>query len=346
MVGQGLHRVDATSRKARPHFVGHYQPRLPADLGFYDLRLAEVSAQSRPSWRDATASTGSASTTTGSAESVCWNGRSTHAGRAGRPDFPFCLCWANENWTRRWDGQDQDMLMAQKHSDRGRRSCDPGPDPALRDSRTTFASTASRCSSSIGSTLFPNSARDRRSSGARICREEGIGEIYLAPCGVFELAATDLAGHFGCDAAIEFPPQGIGRSASARRAVAESRLRRRRRRLPGAGRAASDPRTAGLQALHGRHAGLGQHRPPPEQQLLLRTSPLLARSRHWLEAAIARTKRQYSGDERLVFINAWNEWAEGAYLEPDRRFGHSFLEAHANARESSHLLTHGKYSLG
>ncbi|ULU25210.1 glycoside hydrolase family 99-like domain-containing protein [Dyella terrae] len=66
----------------------------------------------------------------------------------------------------------------------------------------------------------------------------------------------------------------------------------------------------------------------------------------WLETTIARTKQQYTGDERLIFINAWNEWAEGAYLEPDRRFGHTYLEALQNARESDHLIRKARYSLG
>lgn len=58
----------------------------------------------------------------------------------------------------------------------------------------------------------------------------------------------------------------------------------------------------------------------------------------WLEESIADTKEQNFGDERLVFVNAWNEWAEGAYLEPDRRFGHTYLEAVKNATEASLLL--------
>jgi lipopolysaccharide biosynthesis protein len=61
----------------------------------------------------------------------------------------------------------------------------------------------------------------------------------------------------------------------------------------------------------------------------------------WLEIAIAETKRDFQGEERLVFINAWNEWGEGAYLEPDRRFGHAFLQAVKNARDAEFLLDEG-----
>jgi lipopolysaccharide biosynthesis protein len=66
----------------------------------------------------------------------------------------------------------------------------------------------------------------------------------------------------------------------------------------------------------------------------------------WLEEAIEQTRTQYYGDERLIFVNAWNEWAEGTYLEPDRRYGHGFLEAVRNSKQAAMLLRKAKYSLG
>jgi lipopolysaccharide biosynthesis protein len=47
----------------------------------------------------------------------------------------------------------------------------------------------------------------------------------------------------------------------------------------------------------------------------------------WLRELVTRTLEQRAADDRIVFINAWNEWAEAAHLEPDRRYGHQFLEA-------------------
>src|SRR2546422_3290767 len=101
--------------KTRPLFPGHYQPHLPADLGFYDLRLPEV--------REAQAGLAHAYGVSGFCYYHYWfNGRRLlhrpfdEVLRSGSPNFQFCLCWANENWTRRWDGGDHNVFVAQKHS--------------------------------------------------------------------------------------------------------------------------------------------------------------------------------------------------------------------------------------
>src|SRR5215469_7460630 len=101
--------------KAKPRFRGHYQPHLPADLGFYDLRLNEV----RVAQAELAASYG--------IHGFCYyhywfNGRQVlerpvnEIWKSGEPDFPFCLCWANENWTRQWDGLKSNILLEQKYS--------------------------------------------------------------------------------------------------------------------------------------------------------------------------------------------------------------------------------------
>src|SRR5208282_2615903 len=96
--------------KARPLFNEHYQPHLPADLGFYDLRVPEV----RESQADLARSHG--------IEGFCYWHYWFHGKRllerpfeavlaSSKPDFPFCLAWANEPWARTWDGNSQECLM-------------------------------------------------------------------------------------------------------------------------------------------------------------------------------------------------------------------------------------------
>lgn len=100
--------------KARPLYRWHYQPHIPADLGFYDLRVPET--------RIAQASLARTYGIHGFCYYHYWfNGRMlldrpfNEVLDSGKPDFPFCLCWANENWTRRWDGQDSEILIAQNY---------------------------------------------------------------------------------------------------------------------------------------------------------------------------------------------------------------------------------------
>src|SRR6516164_576759 len=101
--------------KAKPRFSGHYQPHLPADLGFYDLRLPEA----RAAQAELAASYG----IYGFCYYHYWfHGRQVlerpvnEIWQSGEPEFPFCLCWANENWTRRWDGRSNEILLEQRYS--------------------------------------------------------------------------------------------------------------------------------------------------------------------------------------------------------------------------------------
>ncbi len=329
--------------KARPNFVGHDQPRVPADLGYYDLRAPQVMEQQAALARRYGIG--------GFCYYYYW-----FAGHrlleqpleamltSGRPAFPFCLCWANENWTRRWDGEDHDVLMAQQHSDQD-------DEAVIRDLIRYFRSphyiriggrpliTVYRVA------LFPDFKRTA-AHWRQTCRDEGIGEIYIAHVESFEMVSAGARpADYGCDAAIEFPPHGMADpypvsepllNPDFQGAVADYRdlaVRYATRELAGYKRFLGVATGWDNTARRQNNSYCFEHATPGAFQA-------------WLETAIERTKQQFSDDERLLFINAWNEWAEGAYLEPDQRFGHSYLHAHANAREAGHLLRSGRYSLG
>ena len=263
---------------------------------------------------------------------------------SSKPDFPFCLCWANENWTRRWDGQEHELLMAQKHSDEDDLA-------VIQDLMRYFRQPnyirihGKPLILVYRTTLFPDFARTA-ALWREVCRKEGIGEIYIAQVESFELATSGATpAQYGCDASVEFPPQGMAEPIA----------------LPGE---QLNPDFQGAVADYRDIAVKYATRDLPAYKRFMGVMPgwdNTARRQHnsysfdaatpgafqaWLETTVERTKQQFSGDERIVFINAWNEWAEGAYLEPDRRFGHSFLQAHANALDADKLARHNKYSLG
>jgi len=325
----------ANVSKAEPNFVGHYQPRLPADLGYYDLRLLEVLQEQ--------ADLAQRYGVHGFCFYYYWFGGKRLLERpieqllqSDRPDIPFCLCWANENWTRRWDGLEKEVLIAQAHSDEDDMAVIEDLIRYFKDDR--YIRIDERPLLVIyRPTLFPDFVKTA-ARWREVCRERGVGEIYIAMVESFELAKSGShPSLYGCDATIEFPPGGLvkpkpptgellkpgfsGHSADYR----ELAVSYASRPAPGYTRFKGVMPGWDNTARRQEAGNCFEHSTPGAFQA-------------WLEEAIAETREQHFGDERLVFINAWNEWAEGAYLEPDRRFGHTYLEAVRNALDASRLL--------
>lgn len=307
--------------KATPNFRGHYQPRLPADLGFYDLRLPEV--------REQQAELASSYGLHGFCYYYYWfAGKKllerpiTEVLRSGTPDLPFCICWANENWTRHWDGADREILIAQKPS--------PADDlllvrdllPFFRDRRYIRVD---------GKPLFMvyriGAMPDARASAQTwrdCCRREGIGEIYL--CAVRAFDADDPV-RYGFDALIEFPPHRM--HTPPMQDVHEATNARFSGTIIDYRQFVADCIAAPVpDCTFYRTVMPGWDNTPrqPDRGLIFaNASPEVYEL--WLREVVAQTIRTRPPGERLVFINAWNEWAEGAYLEPDRRYGHQYLKA-------------------
>lgn len=307
--------------RALPQFDGHHQPRLPADLGFYDLRDPGTMRRQAALAREY------------GIGAFCfyfyWFGGRTLLEAPLRQwladasiDLPFCLCWANENWSRRWDGREHDVLVAQTHS--------PSDDVAfithvadyLRDPR------ALRVDGRPMLLVYrPGRLPDPRATAGRWrdwCREHGIGEIHLAYVQSFE--RPDPA-DIGFDSAVEFPPN----MAPPESIRGDQRLLNHDhrgevldwRRLADAARRRPMP---SYRLFPGVNPGWdNEPRRPGGGHVYLHASP--RGYRDWLRDTIAGRLVDVPAGQRLVFVNAWNEWAEGAVLEPDARLGHAWLEA-------------------
>ncbi|TIW84242.1 MAG: hypothetical protein E5V51_19080, partial [Mesorhizobium sp.] len=186
--------------KAVPQYVGHYQPHLPGELGFYDLRVVDVMRQQ--------ASLAKSYGVAGFCFHHYWFGGKRLLEMPVQQflenpdiDIEFCLCWANENWTRRWDGQEQDVLMAQKHS--------PSDDiaflddivPALMDGR--YLRYEGRAVLIVyRANLLPDPAATAIRWRER-AKAAGVGDLFLVAAQTFGILDPRP---FGFDAAIEFPP--------------------------------------------------------------------------------------------------------------------------------------------
>jgi len=310
---------------ARPLFDGHYQPRLPSSLGFYDLRLPEA--------REAQAELARDHGITGFCYYHYWFSGKQLLERpfedvlgSGRPDFPFCLCWANEPWSRRWDGQDLEVLQPQTYSEEDDRRHISWLLPALLDERAIRVN---------GKPLFlvyqgrelPDPARTVE-IWQRVAREVGLPGIHLVSVETGWDEGWD-ASQVGFDGKVLFQPQFsiLGRQPQLDTGPVTSRVYDYEQ----AWQALAAPPLVGYDRYECVCPSWDNTaRRGADSWVLHNSTP--AAYQEWLELAIRRTLERPRSD-RLVFLNAWNEWAEGAYLEPDQRSGLAYLEATRKALE-------------
>jgi hypothetical protein len=316
--------------RARPLFPGHYQPHLPADLGFYDLRLSEV--------REAQAELARQYGIHGFCYYHYWfNGRRLlerpfqEVLASGRPDFPFCLCWANENWTRAWDGQEKEVLLAQHYSAQDDVDHIRSLIPAFLDRRYIRLD---------GKPLFlvyranrmpdPQATTDRwRTEASR----HGIGDLFLCSVESFP-DELEVPPRRGFDASVEFQPRWFDLLHHAEAQRPWDLMRR----LGLVKRATGRHHVIDYEACV--NAAMRQPIPAylrfpcvcPSWDNSARRSKgafILENSRpdlyeRWLRHAV---RQATTCPGNLVFLNAWNEWAEGTHLEPCQRWGRQYLEA-------------------
>lgn len=316
-------------RPALPQFEGHYQPRIPGELGYYNLLDRGVQARQVELAK------------LYGIEGFCFyfywfggkrlleapilNYRATE-----NLDLPFCLCWANENWSRRWDGLDSEILIAQNHSKDDDIAFIAHVSEYMRDRRYIRVG---------GKPLLmvyrPSLLPDPIATVTRWrdwCRENRIGEIFLAYTQSFETVSPV---DYGFDAAIEFPPNNSSPPNITETVVPLQE---------DFGVTVYDWKVFVERSERYTNHGYKVFRsvcPSWDNTARRRnfstvfknTEPVLYQ--RWLENAIDDTmaRHQYPS-ERLIFVNAWNEWAEGAHLEPDARYGYAYLQATRNALET------------
>lgn len=310
-----------------PRFRGHYQPRVPRDLGFYTLDGNEVFRRQ--------VEMAKAGGVHGFVFYFYWfNGTRLMDAPVERfladpsIDMPFALMWANENWTRRWDGAESEVLISQDYrpdddermaAEFARHFRDPryiriGGRPVLMvyrpalipDSKSTIARWRS---------LF----REHHNEDPLLVMAQGFGDFDPRP--------------HGLDGAIEFPPHKLTQNLEP---IAT-------------GLDILDPDFTGKVYTYESVTQVSLAEPAPPFPLirtavpswdndarrqgngLVITGSTPAKYEAWLAALIEHAGRHPFHGEAIVCVNAWNEWCEGAYLEPDLHFGGAYLNATARA---------------
>lgn len=312
--------------KAIPQFEGHYQPRLPGELGFYDLRIPEVIRQQVELARKF------------GIYGFCYH-YYWFSGRRllEKPlqlfiesgiDFPFCICWANENWTRRWDGSEEDILISQPHHFDNDKDFITDLIPLLKDAR--YIRVHRRPVIIVYRPGLLEEPQRTLAYWREACRQNGVEDPYIIGAQTFGL--TDPT-PLGFDAAVEFPPHNeFYTKVNDRFEVLNKSYKGSiydYREMVERALSKSEPDYQLFRTLV--PSWDNDARKPGKGHSFTGYSPELYHL--WLEALCRQAvKRQDEG--AMVFVNAWNEWAEGAYLEPDRKYGYAYLNATFKALKS------------
>jgi len=321
--------------KASPFFRGHYQPHIPADLGFYDLRVSEA--------RQAQANLAKEAGIEGFCYWHYWFAGTRllekpfkEVLQSGKPDFPFCLAWANVTWTGIWYGASDRILIEQKY---------PGVEdytahfqallPAFQDPRYIRID---------GKPLFlVLQPCDLKGEFVDLWRtlaiSAGLEELFF-----LGIVKNDKEAALICQNGFD----ACTISRTAWRGNLRNPIKRLLLRILGEKRASSfyqritrkpfyiyDYRDLkpfidikpGLDIEYfpciipnwdnSPRAGIHGH-------IWVNSTPILFRQ--ILQQAIKRVE-SYPDEHKIIIIKSWNEWAEGNHLEPDLKFGHGFLNA-------------------
>lgn len=303
--------------KAKPLFEGHYQPKVPSDLGYYDLRVAET----RKAQADMAREYG--------IEAFCywhyWFGNAKQllerpfqeVVKSGEPDFPFCLGWANQTWSGIWHGAPNRILIEQKY-------------PGLDDYKAHFYSLLEafkdeRYMKINGKLVFLiynpadlPSSKEFIEYWQELAKKENISEFY------FIAHMSDNAKEYYCDRSVDNAPF----TKLTKPVLTKNKF---------------------LKVFE--YCELVQYldeyvlkkdeypliipnwdnTPRSESQglVLKKSTPELFTK--MVRNAIDKVQELYPTEERIIFLKAWNEWAEGNYMEPDLKYGHEYLKALKNA---------------
>jgi lipopolysaccharide biosynthesis protein len=316
--------------KAKSQFPGHYQPHIPADLGFYDLRLPET----RQAQAELAKNHG--------IEGFCYWHYWFHGKRllerpfnevlaTGQPDSPFCLAWANESWSRRWLGEEKEVLQEQTYSAEDDLNHIRWLMNAFADSRYIRVN---------GRPLFliyrprhlPEPERTTEVFRSQ-CVKAGLPEPFLlgidAHCPNFDCRSIGFDGTVKFDPQLGFLPYFMddGKQLAKLKRNLKFGVPSSKLKIYDYDEAQNSMKRIKPDFPCFPSVFVGWDNTPRRGEngiMIVNATPEKFAS-HLAEAV--RSSLDKPCEDRLIFINAWNEWAEGNHLEPDLKWGLSYLEA-------------------
>jgi lipopolysaccharide biosynthesis protein len=308
--------------KARPNFEGHYQPHIPRELGFYDLsNIENMKKQADLAIRYGVSA-------------FCFH-YYWFSGRRilEKPinnflkssiNIDFCFCWANENWTRTWDGLDRDVLLEQKYLKGDEERFVKSVSRAFRDKRYLKIAGKPiliiyRAKEIPDPLVFIRNMR-------KAARKFGFNGLYIIAVDFYDIKRPE---EVGADALVEFPPHKFNDPKN----IPKERFDITNMNFKGG---LVDYKKVILQSALRKEQNFDLYRclvpswdntarRQNTSTVLVGASPELFGA--WLKF-IRRSIREANlpQEKKIIFVNAWNEWGEGCHLEPDIKYGLSYLD--------------------
>ncbi|MFN1219602.1 glycoside hydrolase family 99-like domain-containing protein [Chryseobacterium kwangjuense] len=317
--------------KAKPLFPGHHQPNLPSELGFYDLRVPEVREDQAKLAKDH------------GIEGFCYwhywfgNGKRIlekvfkEVVESKKPDFPFCVAWANETWKGVWHGLDNQILAEQTY---------PGVEdytahfyellPAFKDSR--YIRVNNKPLFVIYKAFDIPDVKAFLDLWTQLAKENGLEGIYFVGH-LFDFRRYQEMLDLGLDAVNVVRMNEVQRQLPKPSLTLKEKLEYKLKKY-----ATDIPRYEYKDAIkvllgeESRNKDVSptlfpnwDHSPRSKGKTLVLhdSNPELFREHVKYALDLVKDKPE---EERIIFIKSWNEWAEGNYMEPDRRYGRQYLE--------------------
>jgi 2-polyprenyl-3-methyl-5-hydroxy-6-metoxy-1,4-benzoquinol methylase len=312
--------------KAYPMFKEHHQPHLPSDLGFYDLRLSESRIEQAKLARKYGID--------GFIYHYYWfSGKKLLEKpiedmlKLAEPNFPFCINWANENWTRRWDGLENEIIVEQKHSLDSDLNFIREILPFLLDER--YIKIEGKPLLSVYRPELLDCPEQVAQGWNKIVSQQGISSLYLAE--VRNFGKNNLNQGFDC--LLDFPPHNtksppLDISSDLLNPLFQGKVFDYKGMIFNS---IVNPDIYSFAFMRGIMPRWDNTPRKLEQAYLwYGSTPKLFEI--WLYAQVIYSVIYSVTSEAILTINAWNEWAEGAHLEPDLKFKHEYLQAVLNVK--------------
>lgn len=312
--------------KAKPRFKGHYQPHLPSDLGYYDLRLLESLVDQTELAKE------------NGIYGFCYYHYWFNSKRlmerpvneilnSDKPDFPFMLAWANENWSRRWDGKEQELLMEQKYSEEDHRQHAQYLCQNVFNDKRYIKVNGKPFFLFYNTHIIPDLAKTVE-IWREVAKQNGFEDLYLG--GIITSSEFKVDPKtVNLDLILDWQPDWTHLQiipnlwtriknkfnlGTTYRKIDYAEVVHRMKNKPVFKEKHFKAVVPGWDnSARRKNNAFVMHNHTPELY------------EDWLQHVCENTE-VYSEEENFVFINAWNEWAEGNHLEPDMKWGRAFLQ--------------------